>query len=263
MRKEDANKAPTEVGRNRTGIATSPKQADELIQDLEAATPQTSFDVTPIENVRSSQSSGAEPVGSSPPPVSLKGAAKTILKAVKGEKPTVFLDQLGERLAFERQGVRLYEALISKLNAASVQHLGPTRGELERIRDQELEHFALLEDAFERLGGDPTAMTPSADIMSVATSGVLAVVSDTRTTLTEALKAVLIAELTDVEGWSLLRDLAAKFGEDELATEFQRAEREEEQHLILVRGWLAHAVEGQAGVDGEPASEPRTTPPLP
>ena len=61
-----------------------------------------------------------------PVPGNLKGAAKAAVKALKGEKAAVFLDKLGERLAFERTGVRLYEAVLAKVPAARSSK-GPSR----------------------------------------------------------------------------------------------------------------------------------------
>jgi rubrerythrin len=252
-------KTPIDMGRNRTGIAIS-AHADDLVDGAKKLGPRPSFDTSALETLRSSYSNEAEPLGTSPPPVSLKGAAKTIAQVVKGEKPTVFLDLLAERLAFERTGVRLYEGLLVKLDAADVHEGGPTREALQRIRDEELEHFAMLEHAMARMGGDPTAVTPSADVVGVASAGLLAVVADARTTLTEGLKAVLTAELTDNDGWLVLTELATKLGEDELASEFQRALEQEEDHLAQVRAWLTNAIEGQAGVAKQP---PGTSPAAP
>jgi hypothetical protein len=36
------------------------------------------------------------------------------LDILKGESPQILLDKLGERLAFERTGARLYDAFITK-----------------------------------------------------------------------------------------------------------------------------------------------------
>jgi hypothetical protein len=52
-----------------------------------------------------------------PPPTSMKGMAKSALQALKGEKATVLIDKLAERLAFERTGTRPYETLIQKAQA--------------------------------------------------------------------------------------------------------------------------------------------------
>jgi hypothetical protein len=53
---------------------------------------------------------------------------------------------------------------------------------------------------------------------------------------------MIVAELADGEGWTLLRTLADDMGQDELSSRFSQAEQEEERHLEQVRSWLlAHA----------------------
>ena len=254
-------KKPTDMGMNRTGIGMSPMEAQKTIDGAREGVPVAEPDGAAIAAVRTELSRAVEPLGTVPPPASLKGMAKAAVQMLKGNKPTVLLDLVAERLAFERTGTRLYEALLSKLDAADEHPGGPTRQELVAIRDDELAHFLLLKDAMERLGGDPTAVTPSADVAAVASLGLLQVVSDPRVTLTEALKAVQIAELTDNDAWLGLADLADRLGQDELAQEFRRALAEEEDHLALVRGWVTAAVEGQAGLDTETdESAPSPTP---
>jgi rubrerythrin len=189
----------------------------------------------------------ASPVGTMPPPASVRGAAKTTVDLVQGKKTNVLLDMLGERLAFERTGTRLYEGLLVKLEAASVHPGGPTRAELEGIRDDELRHVALLKEAIEKLGADPTVMTPSADVVGVAGQGWVQVMGDPRVTLTEGLKVILQAELVDNESWSSLAELTSALGHDQLADRFRDAFADEEEHLALVRGWVRAAVTGQSG----------------
>jgi rubrerythrin len=210
-----------------------------------------------ITRVRLEYSRGAPPVGTMPPPASLKGAAKTAVDTIKGNKPLVLLDLLGERAAFERTGTRLYDALLVKLEAADAHPGGPTRPQLERIRDEEIQHFQLVKEAIESLGGDPTVMTPSADIMGVASMGWPQVLTDPRTTLNESLKVILAAELVDNDGWLTLIDVAQGMGHDDLAAGFRRALAQEEEHLALVRGWLNTAVAGEAGLE-----TPREGPPM-
>lgn len=242
---------PTAIGLNRTGAGTSPRDADELAEGARAAVPQPSYDVTPIEEVRRSYSDEAEPVGTLPPPLTGKGVVTTVKEALKGEKPTVLLDLLGERLAFERTGTRLYEAALAKFEVADVHPGGPSRQALEEIRDEELAHAALVAEAITTLGGDPTAMTPSADVMAVASEGLVKVLTDARTTLTEALKALTVAELSDNDGWSTLIDIAEKMEQHDMAERFRDARAAESRHLALVHQWLHKAIEGQAGVAGE------------
>ena len=103
--------------------------------------------------------------------------------------------------------------------------------------------MGLLAEALEKLGADPTAMTPCADLTGVTGMGLVQVLTDPRTTLTQALDAILIAELTDVDAWAVLIDLAERF---------RQAAAEEEVHLERVRGWVLLATLGQTGVAPTP-----------
>jgi rubrerythrin len=239
---------PTDIGMNRTGIKTSPIESKKTIEGALESKLVDPGDVTELAEARIEESTQAQPVGTMPPPASLKGAFKTVVDKLKGTEPTVFLDKLGERLAFERTGVRLYDALLSKLAAANVHIGGPTREELEEIRQEELEHFLVLKETIESLGADPTVMTPCADIVGVASSGILKVLADSRSTLTQCLDVMLIAELADNDAWTMLASLADDLGMTKLSEQFRRALAEEQDHLIRVRAWATAAVNGQAGI---------------
>ena len=240
---------PTDMGLNRSGIATSPVDTEAAVEAASAGCPQPSTAAAALTQARRDYARSAPPVGTMPPPASVKGAVKAVVGAVKGESALVFLDLLGERLAFERTGTRLYDALLVKLDAADLRPGGPTREEVEEIRDDELRHFALLQQAIESLGGDPTVMTPSADVVGVAGSGWMQVLADPRTTLTEALKVMLAAELTDGDAWETLAEVAEGLEQEELAAQFREAYGDEESHLVRVKTWVTVAVAGQAGID--------------
>jgi hypothetical protein len=244
---------PTQVGPNRTGIATSPIDSKATIEGARAATDKRDPEGMALQHVRREYAEGAPPVGTTPPPASLKGVARVAIEKLKGNQPTVFLDLLGERLAYERTGTRLYDALLVKLHAAEPHPGGPTRAEVEQIRDEELQHLLIVVEAIESMGGDPTAITPSADVIGVAGSGWVAALTDPRTTLNEALKVMLAAELVDNDAWLALVDLAEGLGQDELAADFRRALSQEEDHLVRVRGWVTAAINGEAGIDMGPA----------
>jgi hypothetical protein len=98
-----------------------------------------------------------------------------------------------------------------------------------------------------QMGGDPTAMTPCADVVGTATMGIMQVVTDPRTTLAQSLNAMLSAELTDNAGWELLAALAEDAGETELAGRFLGALAQEQEHLAIVKGWLTQLVTTGAG----------------
>src|SRR5690606_31980390 len=152
-----------------------------------------------------------------PLPGTVKGAMKTGMQKLSGRNAEVFIDKLGERLAFERTGTRLYEMLIVKCRGAAQEgQVNVSIDQLLHIHDEEARHFKLLTAAMEKLGADPTAMTPCADTTGVQSIGILQVLSDPRTTVPQCLNAILTAELSDTAGWELLIQLANEMGQDEM-----------------------------------------------
>ena len=231
----------TVTGMNRTGIALSPIDSKELIEAALNTTPSMEGSDETASAMRLDYASDSEPVGTVPPPASVKGAVGTVVKAVKGESMSVFMDKLGERLAFERTGTRLYEALVTKFKASKPLPGGPTLEDLLEIQADEHRHFDLLRETMKKLGGDPTAVTPSADVAAVASMGLPQVISDPRTTLKQGLEAILVAELVDNDGWLLLATLAERMGHKDLAEKFREALAQEQEHLVLVRSWVTEA----------------------
>ena len=261
----------TSFGANRTGAKMSPLDTGTMAAAADEASPEVLILTPVMDAAKVAYAMEADAIGSVPPPLSLKGVAKAGMAALKGAAPSVFVDKLGERLAFERSGTRLYEALIIKYQAAQEQGTEalPPAAEavkglpgvdvllevldedplatLTRIRDEELAHFQMLCDCMQRMGGDPTAMTPCADVAGVATSGILQVVTDPRTTLAQALTAILSAEVTDQAGWELLEVLAKEVGQPDLATSCHGALEQEQEHVAIIRSWLAHMLSREAG----------------
>jgi rubrerythrin len=233
------------LGTNRTGITTAPERSQEMLAGVEEFPPTSQGGVQDIAQVRIAYAQQAEPLGSVPIPPTFKGKVETAVQAMKGESPTLFLDKLGERLAFERSGTRLYEALVSKYDAFGSFTGGPSRGDLEHVRQEEYRHFTLLQSAIEQLGGDPTAVTPSANIQTTAAHGIKEVIVDPRTTLLQSLEAALIVELADNACWEALVELAQEAGEDDLVRQFQGALKNEHDHLAKVQAWVA-AGQGRA-----------------
>ena len=223
---------------NRTGMALSPELSAELVEATSTTQPSADGDARAIAEVRIMYAQQGEPVGSIPPPATAKATLKTMAKAITGKKMLVFVDKLGERLAFERSGTRLYDALLSKFDAYGTWDGGPSRPDLEEIRDEEHQHFMMLRSTIEEMGGDPTAVTPSANLHAVASKGLCAALSDPRTDLREGLEAILVAELVDNDCWENLSDLARALGQDELAVRFDGALEQERDHLRRVRQWL-------------------------
>ncbi|MGC4066783.1 MAG: ferritin-like domain-containing protein [Polyangiaceae bacterium] len=230
-----------EVGLNRTGIVTSPTLSDEMIEGTRQFLPDSTGDERDISRVRESYAKVSEPLGSVPPPSGAVPILKAAAKGLQGLRPTQFLDKLGERLAFERTGVRLYSALLSKYDAFGGFDGGPSRAKIEEIMLEEYGHVGLLTEAIRKLGGDPTVMTPSADLHANLSKGILEVMVDARTTFAQCLEAILVAELADNECWSTLSVLAEQQGDEELSSAFVSAREAEAEHLSSVRLWLASA----------------------
>ncbi len=235
-----------ELGMNRTGLGMSPVDSKTMIDAAAKTQPSSPADGEKILGMRVEYGKQADPIGTVPPPPTMKGVAKAALDRLKGTHPTVLLDKLGERLAFERTGTRLYEALLTKLDIAGGWNGGPTRDELQRIHDAELAHFEMLRKCIEELGADPTAVTPSADVVAVASMGLLQVLSDPRTNLAQGLHAIHIAELADNDSWEMLTSLAKDLGKDALAKRFEGAYQDEQRHLADVRRWLKAHVKTEA-----------------
>jgi hypothetical protein len=262
----------TVPGMNRTGAAVSPLGTEAMTRAAQELTPPGPIDTAASEAQRIVYINESSAVGSIPPPANLKGMVKSGIAKMRGANPSILLDKIGERIAFERSGTRLYEALIVKYEAVSkleggtlppaeqlieadaegMASLAPVQGEnamqtLSRIRNEELSHFHLLCAAATRLGGDPTAQTPCADVVATSAMGIMQVVTDPRTTLAQSLNAMLSAELTDNAGWELLVQLADEAGEAELSGQFLGALAQEQEHLAVVKAWLTTLVTTGAG----------------
>jgi rubrerythrin len=218
---------------NRTGMGLSPELGRELVDAALSAKPSSAGDDHGLATLRIDYARSAEPVGTVPVPLEAEAAEAE----ADDPRMSVLIDKLGERLAFERSGVRIYQALLSKLESGPLPG-GPTTQELLHIQEEELSHYELVKSSIESLGGDPTAVTPSADITGVLSCGIPQVLADPRTTLRQGLDAVLVAELTDNDGWQLLIKLCDELEEKELAEQFREALRSEAEHLANVRRWL-------------------------
>jgi bacterioferritin (cytochrome b1) len=247
-----------EMGKNRTGIDMSPAQSKEMLRGGEEFTGAEEYSRTAeaadIETpdmvaIDTQYIQESDPVGSVPMPGTLRGVLKAGKKKAGGHNAEVFLNKLGERLAYERTGVRLYESVITKCEAADDLHpAGPvTVEELRHIRDEEAEHFLMLKEAMVALGADPTAQTPDADVSGVAAMGMQQVLNDPRTTMSQCLEVLLSIELTDNAAWELLIMLAEGLKADDLVEQFQQALTQEEEHVQRIRSWYEEMMMPEAG----------------
>lgn len=238
------------MGTNRTGIAMSPVQSKVMISGAAAATP-TGGNEAELHELEKEYIRAAGVVGTVPLPGTLRGAFTAVKDKLSGQHTEALLNKMGERLAFERSGVRLYECFIAKCEAAGAAGTLPEAVDLDMARQfciEEAQHFALLRDVLEGLGADPTAQTPDADVSAVASLGLMKVIQDPRTSVVQSLEALLSVELTDNAAWELLVRLAREMTMDEIADRFHQAEEQEDRHLATVRQWYEAAVLDEAGL---------------
>ena len=225
--------AKENVGMNRTGIQMSPIDAAAM-QDYDPAI----LDVVPegseddLALIRNDYIAQADSFGSVPVPATVTGAVSMGMQALKGESPAILMDKLGERLAFERSGTRLYDALILKCGVLLDANFSMTVDELARIREDEARHYGIVKQAIESLGGDPTAMTPSADLAGVESMGLVQVLGDPRTSITQCLHAILTAELSDNAGWETLVALADAQGLEDMVEDFTVALNQDRKSVV-------------------------------
>jgi bacterioferritin (cytochrome b1) len=228
-------KEAAEFGMNKTPTQLNPSMTQSMIEGYEEFPPHCEDMAMDAFTMRKSYIESAEQLGAVPLPSTLRGAVRTGIQAIKGNSPSVLIDKLGERLAFERSGVRLYDALITKCQSAEPVLDIST---LEQFRDDEAEHFALVQDCIVSIGGDPTAQTPGADSSGMAAMGLMQVMNDPRSSIPQCVEAILMAELADVAAWELLIELVNEAGLSEYVARFEQAKLTEDQHMQTIKDWL-------------------------
>jgi bacterioferritin (cytochrome b1) len=219
---------------NYSGAMTSPEGTNAMIEATQHVPATTGDSDLQLAAMRSVYIDEAEPIGTVPEPMTSVAMDQAAMPL-----HLMLIGKLGARLAFERTGTRLYEALLLKVQSVQGQAAaGPSAEDVRRLRDEEYQHFLLLQEAITQLGGDPTAVTPMADVCTVASTGILQVLTDPRTSVDQCLDAMLTAELADNDAWRMLIDVSIEMQQTELANRFERALADEADHLDKVRGWI-------------------------
>lgn len=237
-----------QMGTNRTGMDASPFDSKKMLEGAEKFF-HTQGSIQSLKALKRERNDEAGSVGSVPIPGTPKGVFKATMKKMTGRHPETFINKLGERLAYERSGVRIYESFIEKCMSANNEGREMISIPIDRVRqfrDEEAKHFHLLKECLESIGADPTAQTPDADVSGVASMGMMKVIADPRTSLSQCLETMLAIELTDNAAWELLIKLAEDMGMDDMARKFTIAREEEDIHLQEIRTWYEDMVRDQA-----------------
>jgi rubrerythrin len=182
------------------------------------------------------------------------------VKKLAERKPEKLLDLLNERLTFERAGVRLYDAVVAKMqemNLPDVPEGTSILAKLKMIRTQEKEHEEWLEEQIRALGGTAHEETDRSDLVQREARGIIDVIEQD-SELPHLFHALLTAELVDESGWKLLLELADEAEDDEARAEIAKRTREEEDHLVFVRSLVASMA--RAEILGRTAQNPAASP---
>jgi rubrerythrin len=164
------------------------------------------------------------------------------------------LDLLGERMTFERAGVRLYDQILTRMRASADERIQAMCETMEKHRAEEKEHEEWLGVQIRALGGNTEVMTEHSRLVEQESQGIEQVMRSDEN-IVHDFHALLSAELTDNAGWDLLKGLADELGDKDAKREFTRRLHEEEDHLLFVR--KAMQMFALEELTGEPQKMPK------
>lgn len=155
-----------------------------------------------------------------------------------------FIDKLRQRWLVERAAVSLYTRALARLTGD--QRLGALVPQLERFRDQEATHAALLEQLLGELGRQPRhePATPEVNLGASGMATLLELVRGPELNGDHVVEVLLLAERFDGVGWELLlaEAKAAQLDEDYLRR-FRAAGREEAEHEHILRAQVWRTIQ--------------------
>ena len=158
-----------------------------------------------------------------------------VMDKLAHQHPDKVIDYLTERLVFERDGVKLYDAILAKMRVSGDEEVRRMLDQMQEHRDQEKEHEEWLEEQIRSLGGDAHGTTEMSELVTREAKGIDDVILDGDNEIAHLFHALLTAELADNAGWDLLVTLADEAGDRDARRQFKKRLHEEEEHLIFVR----------------------------
>src|SRR5262249_55013081 len=88
------------------------------------------------------------------------------------------IDLLTERLEFERAAVKLYDAILAKMEASSEEEVAAMIEQMREYREEEKAHEEFLEEKIRELGGDAHGETEMSRLTKREAEGIKQVVFD-------------------------------------------------------------------------------------
>jgi bacterioferritin (cytochrome b1) len=153
------------------------------------------------------------------------------------------LDMLIARMKFERAGVKLYDAVIDKIERSADTRYRVLLDQLRKNRNDEQEHAQWLEAQIRALGGSPERATDLSELEELESKGIQSVILDGHDRILHNLHALLTAEQADNAGWDLLVQLAADAGDSTAKAAFNQRLLEEAKHVAYLREAIHRAAE--------------------
>lgn len=154
---------------------------------------------------------------------------------MKNFQASEFVDKCTARLHFERNGVQLYEKILTKCPEEF-------RGRFEKILKDEQKHVVMLEEILQSHGANPFALTPSAKVIDLESRGLLKIAN--KSDFRELMDTLLSIELVDTANWELLVMMARKLGDKEIEGKFMKALKEETTHLKFIHRHIMKELTG-------------------
>jgi hypothetical protein len=221
------NELNSEIPLNKTGLNSAP-----LSQSLGNHSREISHASAALVENRSYYSRGATVIGSIPQLRSLPSNENIM----NGNH--LLTDKLGERIVFKRLLARSYEALLGKYHSTTKCEQIPDLNHLEQFYLNQIKHLNLLTKCMEETGADSSALTPSADLMSMGWQGMLVALCDPRTTFLQCLEIIWQMEQVDSSAWELLAELAEANELATMAINFQLCLQEQNLQLMSIKEWV-------------------------
>jgi bacterioferritin (cytochrome b1) len=165
------------------------------------------------------------------------------------------IDVLSERLAFERDGVKLYDAILTAMQRSTDPEVLKMIEPMRKQRNDEREHEEWLESQVRALGGSAHEQTELTRLVGIESSGIGKVVLDGDPEVAHLFHAILAAEAIDNAGWDVLVALADQAGDREARKAFKKRLYEEQKHLAFVKRAVERFERRQ--VLGQPATIPQ------
>lgn len=163
------------------------------------------------------------------------------------------IELLTERLTFERVGVRLYDAIVSRLESAepAVRRMLPR---VEQQRAEEREHVAWLEALIDGLASDAPPIPRRPELAHLWTEGLLRISEAGAATIAELFQALHTFELANESGWQRLLRLAERGHDLPACDDFGHRLADEQAHVSFVRHALTELLVNE--VLGSPVTLP-------